>query len=32
MAGIEDINVNFDSDDKTIKIDENILGGSDSKI
>jgi hypothetical protein len=32
MAGIEDINVNFDSDDKTIKIDENILGMSDSKI
>jgi hypothetical protein len=30
MAGIDDINVNFDSDDKTIKIDENILdtGGS----
>ena len=25
MAGIDDINVNFDSDDKTIKIDENIL-------
>ena len=25
MAGIDDINVNFDSDDKTIKIDDNIL-------
>ena len=27
MAGIEDINVNFDSDDKKISIDDNILGG-----
>lgn len=27
MAGIDDINVNFDSDDKKISIDENILGG-----
>lgn len=25
MVGIDDINVNFDSDDKTIKIDDNIL-------
>ena len=27
MAGIDDINVNFDGDDKKISIDENILGG-----
>ena len=26
MAGIDDINVNFDGDDKKISIDENILG------
>ena len=25
MAGIDDINVNFDTDDKTIKLDDNIL-------
>ena len=25
MAGIDDINVNFDSDDKTIKLEDNIL-------
>ena len=27
MAGIDDINVNFDSDDKKINIDDNILSG-----
>jgi len=27
MGGIDDINVNFDNDDKKISIDENILGG-----
>ena len=27
MAGIDDINVNFDGDDKKIRIDENIMGG-----
>ena len=27
MAGIDDINVNFDGDDKKISIDENIMGG-----
>ena len=33
MAGIDDINVNFDGDDKKISIDENILGnGSDYAI
>ena len=33
MAGIDDINVNFDGDDKKISIDENILGnGSDSQL
>ena len=33
MAGIDDINVNFDGDDKKISIDENIMGGgSDSQL
>ena len=33
MAGIDDINVNFDGDDKKISIDENIMGGgNDSQL